>query len=103
MEIPFQQIFEAFGPAAVTVVILLLGIRTLWPELVESQRAVRDANRQLIIAVERISKQHSDTLEILIQQHSESLGEITRRLGEIETALRAVSGSLQGIERRLNG
>lgn len=117
----FDTMIQVFGPAAVTLILLILGIARLWPVVVDTLESTRHSNEELVKLIQTSSKAHTESLlgvvnaltametrahnhQLLIIREVETLRQAVADLEERarardEKILRAV----EDILRRING
>lgn len=114
MEEIAKLLIEVFGPAAVTLILLLAAINKMWPQLIEDQAQTRQANMALIEAIGKIVTQQTQAISELEERLSEDhrrfertmdqrANQLTRQHEEYLRALDQINRSLEGIAGRLNG
>lgn len=116
-----QILIEIFGPAAVTLILLLAAIQKMWPQLLLNQTQTREANAELIQALREVSGQSSEIAQQGVALFLQAHGELTSELGRISEehrrfdeqmlrqhkeqmrALEGITEALRGVARQLNG
>jgi len=116
-----QVLVNVFGPAAVTLVLLIVAIQKMWPQLILNQTQTREINTELIEALRQLSKEnvevanrwlrvfdqlHDDTtreLARLSDEHKRFEKQMSQRHDEQMQALESINRALQGVANSLNG
>lgn len=109
-----KLLIEVFGPAAVTLILLLVAINKMWPQLIEDQQQTRIANAALVETLREVVSNNLQALsqmeERLARQHERFERALDRkermsqeRHDEYMRAFGSINESLDGIAKRLNG
>jgi len=116
-----QVLVNVFGPAAVTLVLLIVAIQKMWPQLILNQTQTREINTELIEALRQLSKENVEVanrwLRVFDQLHDDTTRELVRlsddhmrfekqmsqRHDEQMQALESINRALQGVANSLNG
>lgn len=95
-----QLLVQVFGPAAVTLLLLIVAIARLWPVVLDTFTGTRESNKRLMELIQEITVSHSKSMGNLLQVISEMDTRSSNNQLLIVRELQELREAMEGIDRR---